>query len=307
MTTVAATAHTEEKGVLYVRKVCNEANQVFREVTARDVGIDGFLEVCEDGAPAGKLIGFQIKSGDGFLTQDERAVVFRADKPHFAYWARCHFPVIGVVYVPKLEVAVWVDLSALATNERIVHGPFSERIAATPGNCLTADTLLALIITRAYAVEEGVNVTSNRRPRPLTVQESRHLVEQGLPSGHDELEGDEAWSQSIDVLLSMTSPDDLVAQMAQSLLFYYPAAEDDWPGEQLRRRVRGATDAQIAKLVRAANAAMIDDADHVAEAVASLFEFIPSPRGRLRRLIERGLIPHDVVWAAEQIVDFLEQ
>lgn len=306
MTKVAPSAFTEEKGVLHVKSVCNAANQVFREVVFRDVGIDGFIEVCEDGAAAGKLIGVQIKSGDAFLSADGRTAVFKADKPHFGYWARCHFPVIGVLYLPRLDKAVWIDLAEIATNDRIVAGPFSETIPVSPGTLFTKDTLLALVITRAFAVEGGVNQDSLRRPRPLTVQEARHLVELGLPAGHEDLSGEDEWAQTIDVLLSMTSPDDLVAGVARNLMFYYSAYAEDWPGDELRQRVAAATDPQVVKLVRAANAALIDNKEHVAADVAQLFRFLPSPRRRLGRLMKRGLIPSDVQWVADQILDTLE-
>ncbi|MCW8138010.1 MAG: DUF4365 domain-containing protein [Planctomycetota bacterium] len=306
MTRVARSAFTETEGVLHVKRVCNDANQVFREVVTRDVGIDGFLEVCEDGAPSGKLIGFQIKSGDGFLSEDGRTATFRADKPHFAYWATCHFPVIGVVYLPRLGKAVWLDLTEVATDARIVHGPHSEQVRLTRGNLFTRDTLLSLVITKAFAVVEGSEVRSERRPRPLTVQEARHLVEQGLPTGHEDLSGEEVWSQMIDVMLSMTSRDDVVAKVARELMFYYGAYEDQWPGDELRERVSNITDPQIVKLVRAANAALINNQEHVAGSVASIIGFVESPRARLGRLMKRRLIPPDVHWVARQILDVLE-
>lgn len=304
MTHVPQSAFTEEAGVLYVQRVCNEANQVFREVLRRDVGIDGFLEVCEDGAPAGKLIGFQIKSGDSFLSADGSAATFKADKPHFGYWATCHFPVIGVVYLPKLGRAVWLDLIEIATDERIVQGPYSESVSIAPGTLLTKDTLISQVVTRAFAVAEGINQPSRRRPRPLSVAEARHLVEKGLPTAHADLPRREAWSQMIDVLLSLTSPDDLVAHMGYRLNWYAPGGDD--PREvELRSRVQAATDAQLVKLVRAANSAMAANADPIAEHIVDLVRLIPTPKTRIRRLLSEGLMPRDMEWVAEQFIEAL--
>lgn len=305
MTRVPDEAFTEQAGVNFVHHICNEARQVFREVLKRDVGIDGFLEVCEDGAPAGMLIGFQIKTGDSHLSRDGGSAVFKANKPHFAYWATCHFPVIGVVFIPKLARAVWLDLAEIATDDRIVNGPYSVTVPFNPRNVLTKDTLISQVVTRAFAVTDGVNQLSTRRPQPLTVAEARHLMETGLLTGSADLSKEEAWSQMVDALLSLTSPDNFVADMGYRLNWYTPVEGD--PREvELRTRVRASTDTQLVKLLRAANAAMINNADPVAEHLVSIFRYVRAPKTRIRRLLHEGLVPSDVEWVAEQFIEALE-
>jgi uncharacterized protein DUF4365 len=74
----------------HMMAICGEANQIFRELTRFDYGIDGELEFKrDDGSPSGKKIYVQLKSGASQLRirKSDGQEVFDVKNPrHLEYW-----------------------------------------------------------------------------------------------------------------------------------------------------------------------------------------------------------------------------
>lgn len=74
----------------HMMAICGEANQIFRQLTQFDYGIDGEVEFKNHGGEAtGKRIYVQLKSGDSYLRHRQRDghEVFDVKKPrHLEYW-----------------------------------------------------------------------------------------------------------------------------------------------------------------------------------------------------------------------------
>ena len=73
-----------------VRRLAGEANQIFRELTKFDYGIDGEVEFKDNaGKASGKKIYVQLKSGNSYLRtrQSDGSEVFDVTKVrHLDYW-----------------------------------------------------------------------------------------------------------------------------------------------------------------------------------------------------------------------------
>jgi hypothetical protein len=73
-----------------VQAITGEANQIFRELTKFDYGIDGEIEFKDnDGHPSGKKVYVQLKSGNSYLRtrkRDGREVFDIKNERHLDYW-----------------------------------------------------------------------------------------------------------------------------------------------------------------------------------------------------------------------------
>src|SRR5262249_53196017 len=74
----------------HVQAVTGEANQIFRELTKFDYGIDGEVEFKDnDGHPSGKKIYVQLKSGNSYLrtrSTDGNEIFDVKNDRHLEYW-----------------------------------------------------------------------------------------------------------------------------------------------------------------------------------------------------------------------------
>jgi GTPase SAR1 family protein/DNA-binding beta-propeller fold protein YncE/DNA-directed RNA polymerase subunit RPC12/RpoP len=74
----------------HVQAITGEANQIFRELTKFDYGIDGEIEFKDnDGHPSGKKVYVQLKSGNSYLRtrkRDGREVFDVKNERHLDYW-----------------------------------------------------------------------------------------------------------------------------------------------------------------------------------------------------------------------------
>ena len=80
----------------HMMAICGEANQIFRDLSQFDYGIDGEVEFKDgSGKPGGRKIYVQLKSGDSHLRQrkGDRKIIFDIKNPrHIEYWQTqpCH-------------------------------------------------------------------------------------------------------------------------------------------------------------------------------------------------------------------------
>lgn len=109
----ATTANaTERKGVIAVAKFAASNNQIWRETSNTDVGIDGQIEfVTPTNEVTGKVIAVQVKSGLSYFS-NETTDGWRQPiaSKHRMYWEAFPVPVILIVHNPETEISYWTDV-----------------------------------------------------------------------------------------------------------------------------------------------------------------------------------------------------
>lgn len=97
------------------------ANQISRELSVSDHGIDMELEFKDDdGKATGRKLYLQLKSGDSYLQRSGRGGqrVFRIRKPrHADYWADQQFPVMLVIRDSEGGIE-WMEIGRILRTQR---------------------------------------------------------------------------------------------------------------------------------------------------------------------------------------------
>jgi len=105
-----ATSITAKTGVNFVRSLVEDAGCLFHKIEQEnDLGIDALIELVKDERPLNKQIAAQIRSGPSYYDPVSGECFFPVGS-HHDYWSHYPLPVIGVVYVPSLGRAHWVDI-----------------------------------------------------------------------------------------------------------------------------------------------------------------------------------------------------
>jgi len=123
----------ERQGVNYVRSVVESCNCTFREIDlSNDIGNDAYIEFVLGEEATGCCIGVQIKSGESYVSNNQQTYYLRADKDHFEYWKSHILPIVGIVFNPLENEAVWCDITEYLENnsETIENGPYQISISA---------------------------------------------------------------------------------------------------------------------------------------------------------------------------------
>lgn len=104
-------AFTEREGLIAVEEATNRARCIWREITMRDVGIDGQIEYVDpEGNATGRIIGVQVKSGPSYFRRaTDVDVPYSVPERHRGYWREFPLPVILVLYDPEPRIAYWAD------------------------------------------------------------------------------------------------------------------------------------------------------------------------------------------------------
>lgn len=101
---------TAKIGINYVRTIVEESGSLFHKIEQEnDLGIDGIIEFIQDGTPTNKSIAIQIKSGDSYFNSRNQELSIPIDS-HYNYWLNYPLPVFGIVYIPNLKNAFWVNI-----------------------------------------------------------------------------------------------------------------------------------------------------------------------------------------------------
>lgn len=101
---------TSKLGINFVKTAVESAGSIFHGIDQEnDLGIDAIIELVKDGLPLCKQIGVQIKSGHSFYNGQTNQCLIPVGK-HFEYWSNYPLAVYGIVYVPVLNSANWVDI-----------------------------------------------------------------------------------------------------------------------------------------------------------------------------------------------------
>jgi Domain of unknown function (DUF4365) len=110
MATYKRSAVTAKQGINFVRSTVEDAGSLFIKVEQEnDLGIDALLELIKDERPLNQQIAVQIKSGQSYYNADANECVFPVGS-HREYWEKHPLPVFGIVFVPALNTASWVDI-----------------------------------------------------------------------------------------------------------------------------------------------------------------------------------------------------
>lgn len=103
-------AVTAKSGINFVRTAVEDAGSLFIKIEQEnDLGIDALFELIKDEKPLNKQIAVQIKSGQSYYNPDVGECVFPIGD-HGEYWSKHPLPVFGIVYVPTLKTAHWIDI-----------------------------------------------------------------------------------------------------------------------------------------------------------------------------------------------------
>jgi len=107
---------TGKLGVTFVRGVVEAANCLFHKIEQEnDLGIDGIVELVRNEEPLNKQIAAQIKTGESYFDSAKNECVFPVED-HYSYWNSHPLPVYGIVAVPSLKKAFWVDIKQYFKN-----------------------------------------------------------------------------------------------------------------------------------------------------------------------------------------------
>lgn len=301
MTRALKSFHTEKLGISEVISVCAKARTIFRE-TKNDVGIDGFIEVTEEGISTGIIAGIQIKSGDSFVNTEGTKFTFRSDQDHFGYWARCSFPVIGVVFSPKYKKSVWIDLTSLSTDKRIVEGPYSIVIEYTNETAFTPSNLLSQIIPTI------LKYTSQRR----TLWQIKELIKPKrknslllVPNLEVGSAKEDAWYKLIEILFASNSGNEEIVDAGYRLSWYFPSVSKKLR-DALKKKLIKIDDFSLVRIIGAIHMALVEEMIRPAELIADLFRYIPNICARIEDLLKNNKIPAVYREAAIQIIEYLE-
>jgi hypothetical protein len=110
MMTYPSTNSTSKAGVNFIRSVVEDAGSLFHKIDQEnDLGIDALIEFVRNGNPLGKMVAIQIKSGQSYYNPKTQTCMIPIEK-HRQYWLGYHLPVLGIVYVPTLQRAHWVEI-----------------------------------------------------------------------------------------------------------------------------------------------------------------------------------------------------
>ncbi|MDX2973373.1 DUF4365 domain-containing protein [Kribbella solani] len=90
---------------LYVQE---DLGWLFREQPTEDYGIDAQVEIVDGDKVRGRLLAFQIKSGESWFDQPTAGGWwFRPDEDHARYWINHSLPVAVVLYDPRTNLCHW--------------------------------------------------------------------------------------------------------------------------------------------------------------------------------------------------------
>lgn len=289
---VPGSVHTEKLGLAMVERVCAETGFIFRRLSTDDLGVDGIIEVITDGMSTGLLFGVQIKSGSSYV----KAGRFRlaADRDHFSYWARYSLPVIGIVYDPQSDLAVWFNISAASTYERIVNGPYFLCAAHSEHTAFTPEALQASIFP---AIRKLIH-------QRWTLAEVRRLVPIELPS-HLTGSGEVRWRDLGDALLATSINIHEIGEIAYLVSMNWSTNQADQA--YMRRCFHMFQEFHIYRFIIAVHEACEQDRDDAAEKISLLLTEVPNVVRRLRLMRKKGKFPAKYEGTLNDVIRMLKE
>lgn len=114
-------------GINFVRALVERHNSTFQEIDLHnDLGNDAYVEFVVEENATGCCVALQIKSGPSYRVAPNK-YAFQSDRNHFEYWSSHTLPVLGVIFDPDTQAAVWVDITEHLRRcpSVIADGPYS--------------------------------------------------------------------------------------------------------------------------------------------------------------------------------------
>jgi len=92
----------DRTAINHLEKITISFKWMWREQPLLDHGIDGHIEICENGKPTGKLIAVQSKGGESyFYRRKDGKLTISLELRHILYWVEYALPVIVIGYLPS--------------------------------------------------------------------------------------------------------------------------------------------------------------------------------------------------------------
>jgi Domain of unknown function (DUF4365) len=101
-------APQEKNGLIYVMRVVNEMECIWRPTPNDDTGFDGEIELAHGGTVSGRILKVQVKSGlSYFVNRIGTSFEFSARESDVNYWTAANVPVILVLFDPAKGEGYW--------------------------------------------------------------------------------------------------------------------------------------------------------------------------------------------------------
>jgi len=112
LTKYISTNITAKKGINFVRSVVENSGCLFHKIEQEnDLGIDAIIEFVKDEKPVHKSLAIQVKSGNSYYIHQKRECIIPIEN-HYDYWKNYPLGVCGIVYIPDLNSAFWVNIKS---------------------------------------------------------------------------------------------------------------------------------------------------------------------------------------------------
>ena len=146
MPTYKRSAVTAKEGLNFVRTAVESGGSLFIKIEQEnDLGVDALIEFIQNERPLNKQVAVQIKSGASYFTAESNECAFPV-RTHAEYWSKHPLPVYGIVYVPALRSAYWVNIKRFLQAESKAT---VIRFTATEANRLDATSFPRLFLPAA--------------------------------------------------------------------------------------------------------------------------------------------------------------
>lgn len=159
-----------KEGLNFIRSTVENCGSLFIKIEQEnDLGIDGLLEFIKDERPINKQIAVQIKSGASYFANETSECAFPIGK-HRDYWLKHPLPVFGLVYVPALKMAYWVNIKRFLKNNPAAT---TVRFPATKANRFDSSTFDTLFLpsivgeTPILDIDEAFSLAHSREPSEI--------------------------------------------------------------------------------------------------------------------------------------------
>lgn len=282
-------------GVFYTGYISSLAGLLFREMPPPDVGIDGLLELVDENEKAtGLLAGLQIKSGDSFVNIKTKVFSLKAEPKSFEYWSRFNLPVIGVVYSPSLNKAVWFDLTTQSRKRINELFKVSEKINEI--NEFSVGNIKNHI----------VRIIKSAHSFPISTQNIETIANNIENTDGIEITKELAWKRLTSAFLNINNVPEVVADAGYRISWYFSGVNKKQK-DFFKRKIASITDKQLLSIITSINQALIDDRDDVANYICELLVYLPDNEIRMQNLISNGLVEPELIETFEQVVDVLRQ
>jgi len=160
MPTYKRSAVTAKEGLNFVRSAVESGGSLFIKIEQEnDLGVDALIEFIQNERPLNKQVAVQIKSGASYFTAESKECAFPVTG-HAEYWARHPLPVYGIVYVPALRSAYWVNIKRFLQSDSKAT---VIRFIATEANRLDAASFPRLFLPAATGTTPELDFTDALR------------------------------------------------------------------------------------------------------------------------------------------------